>query len=80
MFVYFYFNCAGIFFLFLVSFTDAFELGTEREFSFVNDVNLHELKLAVDHTIGHRISGNLKVSSVYGDHENGYLLRFVVSR
>ena len=56
----------------------AFEKGTERTFSFVSDVNLYELKTAAKETIGYRISGNLKVSSIYGDGENGLLLRFEV--
>jgi hypothetical protein len=56
----------------------AFEAGTERTFSFVNDVHLYELKLSTSQAIGYRISGDLKVASVYGDSENGFLLRFEV--
>lgn len=59
-------------------FVHAFETGTEREFSFVNDVNLYELKTSVQQTIGYRISGDLKVASIYGDNDNGFLLRFEV--
>lgn len=58
---------------------NAFELGTERSFSFVNDVNLYELKLSTSQAIGYRTSGHLKISTVHGDNENGFLLRFEVN-
>ncbi|KAG5675253.1 hypothetical protein PVAND_005168 [Polypedilum vanderplanki] len=54
----------------------AFELGTERTFSFVNDVNLYELKLSTSQAIGYRTSGEIKVSTIYEDNEHGFLLRF----
>ncbi|XP_070505375.1 microsomal triacylglycerol transfer protein [Chironomus tepperi] len=61
---------------FLTVFINAFEVGTDSTFSFVNDVSLYDFKTAAEQSIGYRISGDLKVSSVYGDSENGFLLRF----
>lgn len=59
-------------------FIHTFEVGTDSTFSFVNDVSLYDLKTAAEQSIGYRISGDLKVSSIYGDSDNGYLLRFKV--
>ena len=58
--------------------TYSFETGTERSFSFVNDVNVYELKTAAESSIGYRISGDLKVASIYGDNDNGYLYKYEV--
>lgn len=58
--------------------TYSFETGTERSFSFVNDVNVYELKTAAESSIGYRISGDLKVASIYGDSDNGYLFKYEV--
>lgn len=68
------------FFTFLSSLvgTHSFETGTERSFSFVNDVNVYELKTAADSSVGYRISGDLKVSSIYGDSDKGYLFKYEV--
>jgi hypothetical protein len=60
-------------------FSHASELGTERTFSLVNDVHLYELKLSSSQAIGYRTSGELRLSIVYGDNDNGFLLRFEVS-
>lgn len=66
------------FFYFLVG-IHSFETGTERTFSFLNDVNLYELKTAADSSIGYRISGELKVASIFGDNDNGYLFKYEVN-
>lgn len=58
--------------------TYSFETGTERSFSFVNDVNVYELKTAAESSLGYRISGDLKVASIYGDSDNGYLFKYEV--
>ncbi|CAO1303615.1 unnamed protein product [Diamesa serratosioi] len=55
--------------------SDAFELGTERLYSLVNDVNMYDLKTA-DTPIGYRISGSVKVGPIWGNEEHGFLLRF----
>ena len=57
----------------------AFEIGTERTFSFVNDVNLYDLKTAAEQSIGYRIVGDLKVSAIYGNGDNDFLLRYEVN-
>lgn len=56
---------------------DAFEEGTERTFSIINDVTMYDLKTA-DHPIGYRISGAVKVGAIWGNEANGFLLRFEV--
>jgi hypothetical protein len=58
-------------------FSNAFELGTERRFTLINDVNLYDLKTA-DQPIGYRISGAVKVGAIWGNDDNGFLLRFEV--
>lgn len=56
---------------------EAFELGTERLYSLVNDVNMYDLKTA-DTPIGYRISGSVKVGPIWGNEDSGFLLRFNV--
>lgn len=56
----------------------AFETGVEQRFSFVNDVNLYELKSATESSIGYRISGNINVGVLFGNENTGFLLRFEV--
>lgn len=66
-----------IFSLFILAFTDAFESGTERAFSIINDVTLYDLKTS-DQPIGYRISGAVKVGAIWGDDEVGFLIRYEV--
>lgn len=56
---------------------NGFELGSERTFSLINDVTLYDLKTA-DKPIGYRISGAVKVATIWGNDVVGFLLRFEV--
>lgn len=60
------------------AFTDAFETGTERTYSIINDVTLYDLKTA-DQPIGYRVSGGVKVGAIWGNNDDGFLLRFEVT-
>lgn len=58
--------------------THAFEVGTERIFSIINDVSLYDLKTA-ESPISYRISGTVKVGAIWSNDDNDeFVLRFEV--
>lgn len=60
-----------------LAFCNGFETGTERTYSIINDVTMYDLKQA-DQPIGYRVSGAVKVGAIWGNNDNGFLLRFEV--